>query len=77
MAGAYAGPIVAVEVLVEQNEVTPVGIVAAQSPCTGRMPVQSGRNVRVRRPEISAAVSHKVRYCPDPVGDSTLKLSPK
>jgi hypothetical protein len=57
MAGAEAGPVVAVEVLVEQDEVAPVRIFLnfRVPPYTGRRPCSSRRKMLANRRAISSA----------------------
>ena len=79
MAGAQPGPVVAVEVFVEEDVVAPVGIglelfrasiyrALAAARCAGR----SGSADRA----ISLETSKRFIILPEPVGHSILKLSP-
>ena len=76
--GPEAGADVAVEVLVEEDQVAPVRVVlelrraAVDRPATGRV----RRNMLESRREISFATSKRVIRFPEPVGHSTLRSSP-
>ena len=79
VAGADAGTVVAVEVFVKQDQVAPVRIVleffraAENRSSLIRIAQEDARQPR----EISPATSHSVIILPEPVGNSTLKLSPR
>lgn len=76
MTGAQSLAGFGIEVLIEQDQVFPIGV-------CGELPVAavqralpggaSGRNRRVRRADISDATSPRVIVRPDPVGNSTRK----
>ena len=67
------------EIFVKQDQVTPVwiGLELFEIPETGRRPFSSCRNMLVMRRDNSPATSHRVIIFPDPVGNSTLKSSPR
>ena len=69
---------VAVEVLVEQDEVPPVRVVreAPLRPLAGRVAAGVGRKSRASRSPISCATSARFSNRPDPVGHSTWRSSP-
>ena len=76
--GPEPGAVVAVKVLVEQNQVTPVWIIlesgdaAVDRPLAGLVAEEGGRQPR----ESSCATSNSVMWWPEPVGHCTLKSSP-
>ena len=80
MARADTGAVVAVKVFVERDQIAPVRIglelfrAAENRPLPIR--VAQGRSASSRR-DISSATSQSVIIFPEPVGHSTLKLSPR
>ena len=76
VAGAEAGAVVAVEVLVEQQQVAPVRVGLELLDAAVHRPaavlVRAGTS-RVSRPAISSATSRRFSSRPEPVGHSTLK----
>ena len=77
--GSQPGAGVAVEVLVEPDEVPPAGSSwsSGLSPWTGRRPSGPGRNSDTSRRERSSATSRQGQWLPDPTGCSTFSSSPK
>ena len=79
VAGAEAGAVVAVEVLVEQDQVAPVRIVLELGACR-RRPAAGRRRRAGTSPTaaalISFATSNSVMRRPEPVGHSTVNSSP-
>jgi hypothetical protein len=78
VAGSETRAIVSVEMLVEQNVISPVRIVLKLlcSAVDGRFPFASRRKMLDSLRAISFATSNKVMWFPEPVGHSTLKSLP-
>ena len=83
MTRADPGAVVAMEVFVERDQITPVWVAleffrAAENRSPPACPEQpSCRKTCISRREISPATSQSVIIFPEPVGHSTLKLSPR
>ena len=79
MAGAHAGAGVAVEIFVKEDQVTPVGV----SLELFEIPEYRSAAILILEENIGHAARQfsrdfpQVIKCPDPVGNSTLKSSPK
>ena len=80
MAGAEPGAVVAVEVLVEQDEIAPVRIVLELAACRRRPAAgrrsSSQEDARPAGAQSSSATSYSFMRRPEPVGHSIVKLSP-
>ena len=78
VAGAQPRPVVAVEVLVEEDVVAPVriGLELLRAAIDRPLPCSSRRKIRLSRSAISLRTSKRFIILPDPVGHSILKLSP-
>ena len=86
MTRADPGAVVAVEVFVEQDQITPVwvGLEFFVPPNTGLLPACPEQPSKgpaekscISRRDISPATSQSVIIFPEPVGNSTLKSSPR
>ena len=78
MTRAKPGAVVAMEIFIEQDVITPVRITLELlgTAYTGRRPSRSRKNMDVSLRAIFRLTSNRFMYVPDPIGHSTLKASP-